>query len=108
MRRQVRQGGEGGVSRRLRREELAEAWPGLTKEAARASRGASVDGRCDCSVLQMAMAGQGRRQAVWESEWQWRIECANVLRMNGPNSRERERLSLRGPCATKDMDRSER
>lgn len=56
----------------------------------------------------MATAGQRGHQAVWESEWQWRIERANVLRMNGPNSGEREGLSLRGPCTTKDMDRSER
>jgi len=76
-----------------------------TKEAARALL---VEGSMEAvaakSVVPMRLAGQGLGDAVWESEWQWRIERANVLRMNGPNSRERERLSLCGLCTDQGQD----
>jgi hypothetical protein len=104
----VRQGGSGGGSRRLRREELAEGCGNKGSSARNQRRGLRQVEATVRSVVPMATAGQRGHQAVWESEWQWRIERANVLRMNGPNSGEREGLSLRGPCTTKDRDRSER
>ena len=82
----------------------------VTKEAARAIKGVGVDSRGDSEVsvadgdgtARAASGGMGVRMAVENRA----CECRE--RMNGPNSREREGLSSRGPCTTKDMDRSER
>ena len=64
-------------------------WPraAATKEAARAIKDGGVGTLSGRRVLWPdGVSGRGWRAAVWESEWQWRIERANVLRMNGPNS----------------------
>jgi hypothetical protein len=87
-----------GGSRRLRRER---AWPraATTKEAARAIKDGGGGTLSGLGVWRPdGVSGRGRRAAVWESEWQWRIESANVLRMNGPNSGERVGLSECGLC----------
>jgi hypothetical protein len=89
-----------GGGQRPQRKRRAHCGLSTRRERAAAVLAGRMEGR--------ALAGQRGRGVVWESEWQWRIERANVLRMNGPDAGEREGLSAGGLCAVpKDMARRE-